>query len=135
MLNTIGFLLLRWQLFFFKNVRVSPNFPAWLKTQNELNALGLKNACISDTIPHGLWKSFPNVTSWSLSGNKLRGQVPFLQFHPSAYNFDLSSNKLDGPLPLPLPLFPSNFWTYSRKHWGATAQVIFVGPVFKFNYW
>jgi Leucine-rich repeat (LRR) protein len=87
-----------------QNVWIGPNFPAWLKTQNELKFLRINNAGISDTIPHGLWKSFPNVTFWSLSGNKLRGQVPYFQFHPSVYYFDLSSNKLDGPL----PLFPSN---------------------------
>jgi Leucine-rich repeat (LRR) protein len=87
-----------------RNVWIGPNFPAWLKTQNELKYLRIDNAGISDTIPHGLWKCFPNVTSWSLSDNELRGQVPYFQFHPSADYFDLSSNKLDGPL----PLFPGN---------------------------
>ncbi|XP_059436264.1 receptor-like protein EIX2 [Corylus avellana] len=86
------------------NMWIGPNFPAWIKTQNELNSLSLNNVGISDTIPHGLWKSCPKVTFWSLSGNKLRGQVPYFQFHPSAYYFDLSSNNLEGPL----PLFPSN---------------------------
>ncbi|XP_059439562.1 receptor-like protein EIX2 [Corylus avellana] len=87
------------------NVRIgNSEFPAWLKTQNELKFLELVNAGISDTIPLGLWKSCPNVSYWSLSGNKLRGQVPYFQFHPSAYLFDLSSNNLEGPL----PLFPGN---------------------------
>jgi Leucine-rich repeat (LRR) protein len=86
------------------NMQIGPKFPAWLKTQNELNFLGLNNVGIFDTIPHALWKSSPNVISWSLTGNKLRGQVPYFQFHPSAYYFDLRSNKLDGPL----PLFSSN---------------------------
>jgi Leucine-rich repeat (LRR) protein len=86
------------------NVRIGSNFPAWLKTQNELQFVGLQNAGISDTIPHGLWKYCPNVTYWSLSNNKLRGQVPYFQFHTSAYYFDLGSNSLEGPL----PLFPSN---------------------------
>jgi Leucine-rich repeat (LRR) protein len=87
-----------------RNVWIGPNFPAWLKTQNELKYLLIENAGISDTIPHGLWKCFPNVTTWSLSGNELRGQVPYFQFHPWANYFDLSSNKLEGPL----PLFPGN---------------------------
>jgi hypothetical protein len=38
------------------NVRIGSNFPAWLKTQNELQFVGLNNAGISDTIPHGFWK-------------------------------------------------------------------------------
>jgi hypothetical protein len=39
------------------NIRIGPNFLVWLKTQNELDYLGLTNAGISDTILHGLWKS------------------------------------------------------------------------------
>jgi Leucine-rich repeat (LRR) protein len=85
---------------YLSNMKIGPKFPAWLQTQNKLIAIGLDNVGISDTIPQGLWKSCPNVTFWSLSGNKLRGQVPYFQFHPSAYTFDLSSNKLEGPLPL-----------------------------------
>jgi Leucine-rich repeat (LRR) protein len=82
------------------NIEIGPNFPTWLKTQNDLRFLEINNAGISDTIPDGLWKSCPNVVSCSLTGNKLRGQVPYFQFHPSASYFDLSSNKLEGPLPL-----------------------------------
>ncbi|XP_062162226.1 receptor-like protein EIX2 [Alnus glutinosa] len=85
---------------YLRNMKIGPKFPAWLQTQNKLIEIGLDNVGISDTIPHGLWKSCPNVTSWSLSGNKLRGQVPYFQFHPSAAYFDLSSNNLEGPLPL-----------------------------------
>jgi len=91
------FKLIRIQL---GNMKIGPKFPVWLQTQNELRRIWLDNVGISDTIPHGLWKSYPNVISWSLSGNKLRGQVPYFQFHPSAYRFDLSSNNLKGPLPL-----------------------------------
>ncbi|XP_059436552.1 receptor-like protein EIX2 [Corylus avellana] len=82
------------------NMRIGPTFPTWLKTQNELNVLWLENAGISDTIPHGLWKSYPNVTDWNLSHNKLRGQVPYFKFQPLVASVDLRSNKLEGPLPL-----------------------------------
>jgi Leucine-rich repeat (LRR) protein len=102
-----------------ENVWISPNFPAWLKTQNELKVLQIINAGISDTIPRGLSKSFPNVIVWSLPSNKLRGQVPYFQFHPSAYYFDLSSNKLDGPL----PLFPGNLSEVCLKN------NMFSGPI------
>jgi hypothetical protein len=81
-------------------MRIGPIFPAWLKTQNELESLGLYSVGIHGTIPHDLWKSYPNITSWSLSGNELQGQVPYFQFHPSAYYFDLSFNNLEGPLPI-----------------------------------
>ncbi|XP_059436561.1 receptor-like protein EIX2 [Corylus avellana] len=80
------------------NVRIGPTFPTWLKTQNELNVLWLENAGISDTIPHGLWKSYPNVTDWNLSHNKLRGQVPYFKFQPLVARVDLRSNKLEGEL-------------------------------------
>ncbi|XP_059436260.1 receptor-like protein EIX2 [Corylus avellana] len=82
------------------NVRIGPNFPVWLKTQNELKHLQLNNVGISDTIPTDLWRSCPNVSLWSLSHNKLHGKVPYFQFHPSADYFDLSYNNLEGPLPL-----------------------------------
>ncbi|XP_059436268.1 receptor-like protein EIX1 [Corylus avellana] len=85
---------------FLSKVQIGPNFPAWLKIQNKLNFLVLDNAGISDTIPHGLWKSCPNVTYWSLSNNKLRGKVPYFQFHPLASYFDLCYNNLEGPVPL-----------------------------------
>jgi Leucine-rich repeat (LRR) protein len=91
------FKLIELQLF---DMRIGPIFPAWLKTQNELESLDLISVGIHDTIPHGLWKSCPNITSWSLSGNELQGQVPYFQFHPSAYYFDLSFNNLEGPLPI-----------------------------------
>ncbi|XP_059436559.1 receptor-like protein EIX2 [Corylus avellana] len=77
------------------NVRIGPTFPTWLKTQNELNVLVLENAGISDSIPHGLWKSYPNVTDWNLSHNKLRGQVPYFKFQPLVARVDLRSNKLE----------------------------------------
>jgi Leucine-rich repeat (LRR) protein len=83
-----------------RNMKIGPKFPTWLQTQNKLGIIFLDNVGISDTIPHGLWKSCPNVTFWRLTGNKLRGQVPYFQFHPWAYYFDLSSNNLEGPLPL-----------------------------------
>ncbi|XP_059439400.1 receptor-like protein EIX2 isoform X1 [Corylus avellana] len=101
------------------NVRIGPNFPAWLKTQNELKFLLINNAGISDTIPHGLWKYYPNVTYWSLSDNNLHGQVPYFQFHPSAYYFDLGSNSLKGPL----PIFPSNLSVILLEH------NMFSGPI------
>jgi Leucine-rich repeat (LRR) protein len=82
------------------NVKIGPKFPAWLQTQNKLSIIWIDNVGILDTISHGLWKSCPNVISWTLTGNKLHGQVPYFQFHPSAYYFDLSSNNLEGPLPL-----------------------------------
>ncbi|XP_059436261.1 receptor-like protein EIX2 [Corylus avellana] len=101
------------------NVQIGPMFPAWIKTQNELESLSLINADISDTIPHGFWKSCPNVIDWSLSQNKLHGQVPYFQFHPSARYFDLSSNNLEGPL----PLFHSNLsWIDLRNN-------LFSGPI------
>jgi Leucine-rich repeat (LRR) protein len=83
-----------------RNMKIGPKFPAWLQTQNKLRLIVLDNVGISDTIPHGLWKSCPNVTFWRLSGNKLRGQVPYFEFPHWAYYFDLSSNNLEGPLPL-----------------------------------
>ncbi|XP_059436270.1 receptor-like protein EIX1 [Corylus avellana] len=88
------------KMIYLKKVQIGPNFPTWLKTQNQLNFLVLNNAGISDTIPLGLWKSCPNVTHWSLSRNKLHGQVPYFQFHPLASYFDLCYNNLEGPLPL-----------------------------------
>ncbi|XP_043700396.1 receptor-like protein EIX2 [Telopea speciosissima] len=74
-----------------------PNkFPQWLRTQNLLTSLTLRNVSISDTIPEWLWKSF-SLVHLDLSRNRLRGTVPSVRKEVSV---DLSSNCLEGPLPL-----------------------------------
>ncbi|KAJ4951456.1 hypothetical protein NE237_028288 [Protea cynaroides] len=84
--------------------QVGPKFPRWLKTQNLLLDLVLNNVSISDTIPQWLWKLFSlNIGGLDLSNNRLRGSVPgvvnSLRVERWA-ELDLSSNCLEGPLPL-----------------------------------
>jgi hypothetical protein len=59
------------------------------------------------------WLEFSSKQSVRcLYDNNLFGQIPYFQFHPSAYAFDLSSNNLEGPL----PLFPSNLSNIHLKN-------------------
>ncbi|KAJ7950776.1 Leucine-rich repeat receptor protein kinase [Quillaja saponaria] len=62
----------------------------------------MSNAEISDTIPTGVWNTFPRLTDFNLSHNQISGKLPpdlsTISFEP--IEIDLSFNNLEGPLPL-----------------------------------
>ncbi|XP_027154004.1 receptor-like protein EIX2 [Coffea eugenioides] len=110
------------------SIKVGPLFPAWLRTQKEVQWLEMKNASISDSIPSWFgvlcydivlvdfsdnnltWnplefkqmkKSPPDGNSPSivLKSNKLDGSLK--SFPSYIYELDLSQNFLTGHIPLP----------------------------------
>ncbi|XP_071927443.1 receptor-like protein EIX2 [Coffea arabica] len=88
---------------------VGPRFPAWLRTQKEVEELDMRNASISDAIPSWFRVLCRNITSVDLSSNSLTGNpLEFKQHRPSRYRsrrIFLSSNKFDGSLKsLPLDI-------------------------------
>ena len=85
------------------NCKLSSTFPAWLGTQKELYHIILRNVGISDTIPEWLWKLSPQLGWLDLSRNQLRGKLPTPLSFGTSHGWcmaDLSSNRLEGPLPL-----------------------------------
>nr|XP_027099551.1 receptor-like protein EIX2 [Coffea arabica] len=91
------------------SIIVGPRFPAWLRTQEEVWELDMRNASISDAMPSWFRVLCHNITSVDLSSNSLTGNpLEFKQHRPSRYRYReifLSSNKFDGSLKsLPLDI-------------------------------
>ncbi|KAK3008961.1 hypothetical protein RJ639_013378 [Escallonia herrerae] len=79
---------------------LGPKFPAWFESQTQLGMIFLTDLAISDTIPHWFWKLSSKVGMFDLFNNQLRGELPTsLPFSSNTW-VDLSSNGLEGPLPL-----------------------------------
>ncbi|KAK9178098.1 hypothetical protein WN943_027288 [Citrus x changshan-huyou] len=96
--------------------KMGPHFPKWLQTQNQLVHLDISNVGISDTIPDWFWDLSSKLSYLNLSNNHIKGKLPDLSLRfdgtriggsENEYKstlglvrcLDLSSNKLDGPIP------------------------------------
>ncbi|KAG8386470.1 hypothetical protein BUALT_Bualt03G0152000 [Buddleja alternifolia] len=91
------------------NCTQGPQFPEWLRTQHNFSDIDMSRAQISDTIPAWFWDlSSVGLSFLNFSHNHLYGKLPDLtsKFFPHHALLDLSSNNLEGTLPL-LP--PSNW--------------------------
>ncbi|VVA38061.1 PREDICTED: LRR receptor [Prunus dulcis] len=79
------------------------HFPKWLQTQKQIKYLDISDAGISDILPSWFWSLCRNVEFMNLTGNQIRGSFPDLTLETdSSFNnlrLDLSSNKLEGPIP------------------------------------
>ncbi|KAK2992855.1 hypothetical protein RJ640_011948 [Escallonia rubra] len=83
---------------------VGPKFPAWLESQTQLLWIYLTDLAISDTIPNWIWKfsskrRTSHIETLDLFNNQLRGELPISSPFSSDTWVDLSSNRLEGPLP------------------------------------
>ncbi|KAL5543595.1 hypothetical protein UlMin_007379 [Ulmus minor] len=81
---------------------LGPFFPAWLKSQKDVNYLDLSNASISDTIPNWFWEISSNLLLLNVSINQLEGQLPSPFNIAPVADVDFSSNLFEGPIPLPI---------------------------------
>ncbi|BFG22001.1 hypothetical protein CerSpe_082750 [Prunus speciosa] len=84
--------------------KMGPYFPKWLQTQKNLSYLDISDAGISDILPSWFLSLCRNVEFMNLTGNQIRGSFAdlTLEFSDSSINnliLDLSSNKLEGPIP------------------------------------
>ncbi|KAG6491360.1 receptor-like protein EIX2 [Zingiber officinale] len=115
------------QIIGFRDCRLGPRFPPWLRWQTHIMTLDLSNTSIADRVPDWFW----NITSSRLSvldmsNNQLSGVLPSnMEFMAQLSVFELSSNQLEGSIPsLPNSLttldvsknsfsgpLPSNFMT------------------------
>lgn len=83
-----------------RSCQVGPNFPAWLRNQNELHTLILRNARIFDTIPDWFWKLDLLLIELDLGYNQISGRIPTsLKFAPQSTVY-LNRNRFNGSLPL-----------------------------------
>ncbi|XP_062079911.1 receptor-like protein EIX1 [Humulus lupulus] len=79
---------------------LGPQFPRWLKSQNNFRHMDLSQTGISDPIPAWFWNLSTSFSYLNLSHNQINGRVPDMHFNsiiPSMIY--LSSNKFEGPLP------------------------------------
>lgn len=75
------------------------SFPIFLRNINMVNYLDLSDNKIHSALPHWAWEKWDNMIVFNLSHNQIhcsvfRGDIPLL---------DISSNLMDGPLPIPGP--------------------------------
>ncbi|XVF57818.1 hypothetical protein PTKIN_Ptkin07bG0013000 [Pterospermum kingtungense] len=83
-----------------KSCLVGPEFPAWLKNQNELHYLAVWNAGIIGNIPDWFWKLDLVLDVLNFSYNQLTGTVPNpLKFKPQGAVL-LNNNNFTGALPI-----------------------------------
>ncbi|XP_052195978.1 receptor-like protein EIX2, partial [Diospyros lotus] len=102
-----------------KSCQLGPKFPTWLQDQNELKTVVLNNVRISGPLPDWLLKLDVLVDELDVAHNNLSGQVPNSLRFSYQSTVDLSSNRLEGPL----PLWSSNV---SALHLGGN---LFSGPI------
>ncbi|XP_016649749.1 PREDICTED: LRR receptor-like serine/threonine-protein kinase GSO1 [Prunus mume] len=80
--------------------KMGPDFPKWLQTQKDFSYLDISNAGISDIFPSWFWSLCRNVKFMNLTSNQIRGTFANLIVEFSYFPIlDLSSNKLEGPIP------------------------------------
>ncbi|KAF3441241.1 hypothetical protein FNV43_RR15154 [Rhamnella rubrinervis] len=83
------------------NCTLGPHFPEWLRTQQNYTWLDISNTRISESIPSWFWKSSIGFQIAYLSGNQISGTIPNSSLQWETYpEIDLSSNQLEGPIPL-----------------------------------
>ncbi|KAG8362913.1 hypothetical protein BUALT_BualtUnG0024400 [Buddleja alternifolia] len=91
------------------NCTQGPQFPEWLRTQHNFSDIDISRAQISDTIPAWFWDlSSTTLVLLNFSYNQIYGVLLDLTSKISGSSVvDLSSNNLEGPL----PLLPSSILT------------------------
>ncbi|XP_027152324.1 receptor-like protein EIX2 [Coffea eugenioides] len=122
---------------------VGPRFPAWLRTQNELEVLYMWNASISGAIPSWFQVVCDDIMILDLSSNKLTGNpLEFKQLKHTSSRYAvreifLSSNNLTGSLKsFPLDIsyldLSQNFLTghIPQLEVGQTSVVYALGSLF-----
>ncbi|KAM7481651.1 hypothetical protein LguiB_006234 [Lonicera macranthoides] len=75
------------------NCKLGPHFPEWLRSQNNIEALDISSAGISDTIPHWFWDLSPRLQYLNISDNQIHGMPPDLSLKFATFlTVDFHSN-------------------------------------------
>ncbi|XP_014499107.1 probable LRR receptor-like serine/threonine-protein kinase At1g34110 [Vigna radiata var. radiata] len=82
-------------------LRIGPNFPSWIQTQNSLIQLDISDNGLNDFVPEWFWNKLQVLCTLNMSHNNLMGTIPNIQLklrlRPS---INLNSNKFEGKVPL-----------------------------------
>ncbi|KAJ9679622.1 hypothetical protein PVL29_021522 [Vitis rotundifolia] len=80
--------------------KLGPRFPNWLQTQEGFRELDISASGISDVIPNWFWNLTSDLRLLNISNNHISGTLPNLTSYPSSLEMDMSSNCLEGSIPL-----------------------------------
>ncbi|KAI6671398.1 hypothetical protein NL676_006283 [Syzygium grande] len=84
-----------------RSCQLGPEFPTWLKNQNDLRTVVMNNANISGTIPNWFFQLNLQLDELNVGYNRLTGEPPTsLMFVDDQSNVYLRSNLYEGPLPM-----------------------------------
>ncbi|XP_018719305.2 LOW QUALITY PROTEIN: receptor-like protein EIX2 [Eucalyptus grandis] len=79
--------------------QLGPEFPTWLRNQNHLKTIVLRNAKISGTIPDWFFQLNLQLDELDVAYNQLTGKPPTSLTFVDSVLVDLSVNSYEGPLP------------------------------------
>ncbi|KAI8539600.1 hypothetical protein RHMOL_Rhmol09G0195700 [Rhododendron molle] len=82
-----------------KSCKLEPDFPEWLRNQNNYSNLDISGAGISDGVPNWFWDLPPNLLNIDISNNQMKGLVPDLSSAVSLFIINSSSNCFTGQIP------------------------------------
>ncbi|KAI8539603.1 hypothetical protein RHMOL_Rhmol09G0195900 [Rhododendron molle] len=82
-----------------RSCKLGPDFPEWLRNQNNFSELDVSGAGISSVVPNWFWDLPPNLVELNTSHNQMKGLVPDLSSVDSLFSMDLSSNCFRGQIP------------------------------------
>ncbi|OMO92963.1 hypothetical protein COLO4_17178 [Corchorus olitorius] len=82
-----------------RSCQLGPDFPRWLRHQNELTTLVLNHAGIKGAIPDWLLRLNLKFDELDIGSNQLRGQIPSSFHFLDSATVDFSYNCFEGPFP------------------------------------
>ncbi|EOY02770.1 Serine/threonine-protein kinase bri1, putative [Theobroma cacao] len=82
-----------------RSCQLGPNFPRWLRNQNELTTLVLNHAGITGTIPDWFLQLNLQFEELDIGSNQLSGQIPSSLHFRDLATADFSFNSFEGPFP------------------------------------
>ncbi|XP_018627886.2 receptor-like protein EIX2 [Nicotiana tomentosiformis] len=102
--------------------RLGPDFPNWLRNQNNISVLDLSASGISGNIPSWFWDQLPGLNFLNFSYNDIGGTIPDLSRKTALLRIDLSSNKFSGLI----PQLPTNVTTVDLSRNSFSGTISFV---------
>ncbi|KAF7077216.1 hypothetical protein CFC21_081792 [Triticum aestivum] len=88
-----------------RSCQLGPKFPMWLRWQTHLWNLDISNTSINDIVPGWFWIAASSAEYLNIRNNQISGVLPSTMEFMRGVVMDFSSNQLDGPIPkLPINL-------------------------------